>query len=31
MDKVPNGYSPNHSTGVKAPDDFVVSALQHVD
>jgi peptide-methionine (S)-S-oxide reductase len=29
--KVPNGYCPNHSTGVKLPDDFVVTPLQYVD
>jgi peptide-methionine (S)-S-oxide reductase len=29
--KVPNGYCPNHSTGVKLPDDFVVKPLQYVD
>jgi peptide-methionine (S)-S-oxide reductase len=26
-----NGYCPNHSTGVKLPDDFVVTPLQYVD
>ena len=30
-DKVPNGYCPNHATGVKLPDDFVVTPLQYVD
>ena len=29
--KVPNGYCPNHSTGVKLPDDFAVTPLQLVD
>ena len=29
--KVPNGYCPNHSTGVKLPDDFVVTPLQYVE
>jgi peptide-methionine (S)-S-oxide reductase len=29
--KVPNGYCPNHSTGVKLPADFVVTPLQYVD
>jgi peptide-methionine (S)-S-oxide reductase len=29
--KVPNGYCPNHSTGVKLPDDFGVTPLQYVD
>ncbi len=28
LDKNPNGYCPNHSTGVKLPDDFVVTPLQ---
>jgi hypothetical protein len=27
----PRGYCPNHSTGVKLPDDFVVRPLQYVD
>ena len=31
LDKVPNGYCPNHSTGVQLPDDFVVTPLQYVD
>jgi peptide-methionine (S)-S-oxide reductase len=26
-----SGYCPNHSTGVKLPDDFVVTPLQYVD
>ena len=29
--KEPNGYCPNHATGVKLPDDFVVTPLQYVD
>jgi peptide-methionine (S)-S-oxide reductase len=29
--KNPNGYCPNHSTGVRLPEDFVVTALQYVD
>jgi peptide-methionine (S)-S-oxide reductase len=29
--KVPNGYCPNHATGVKLPDDFKVTPLQYVD
>ncbi len=29
--KNPRGYCPNHSTGVKLPDDFVVTPLQYVD
>ncbi len=28
--KNPGGYCPNHSTGVKLPDDFVVTPLQYV-
>jgi peptide methionine sulfoxide reductase MsrA len=31
LDKVPNGYCPNHSTGVKLPFDFEVPPLQYVD
>ncbi len=31
LDKVPNGYCPNHRTGVKLPDDFVVTPLQYID
>ena len=31
LDKVPNGYCPNHRTGVKLPDDFVVTPLQYVE
>jgi hypothetical protein len=27
----PWGYCPNHSTGVKLPDGFVVTSLQYVD
>jgi peptide-methionine (S)-S-oxide reductase len=29
--KHPNGYCPNHRTGVKLPDDFVVTPLQYVE
>ena len=29
--KDPNGYCPNHSTGVKLPADFRVTPLQYVD
>jgi peptide-methionine (S)-S-oxide reductase len=29
--KNPNGYCPNHRTGVKLPDDVVVTPLQYVD
>jgi hypothetical protein len=31
LSKVPNGYCPNHSTGVKLPDDFKVTPLQYVE
>ena len=31
LDKVPNGYCPNHSTGVTLPDGFEVTPLQYVD
>ena len=31
LDKNPNGYCPNHSTGVTLPEDFVVTPLQYVD
>ncbi len=31
LQKVPHGYCPNHATGVKLPDDFVVTPLQYVD
>jgi hypothetical protein len=27
----PNGYCPNHQTGVTLPADFVVTPLQYVD
>jgi peptide-methionine (S)-S-oxide reductase len=30
LDKNPRGYCPNHSTGVKLPDDFVVTPIQYV-
>ena len=29
--KNPNGYCPNHATGVKMPHDFVVTPLRYVD
>jgi peptide-methionine (S)-S-oxide reductase len=29
--KNPRGYCPNHATGVRLPDDFVVTPLQYVD
>jgi hypothetical protein len=28
---VPNGYCPNHATGVKLPADFTITPLQYVD
>ncbi len=31
LDKNPGGYCPIHATGVKLPDDFVVTSLQYVD
>ena len=31
MPGVPNGYCPNHSTGVTLPDDWKVPALEYVD
>jgi peptide-methionine (S)-S-oxide reductase len=31
LDKNPRGYCPNHATGVKLPDDFVVRPLQYID
>ncbi len=31
LDKVPNGYCPNHRTGVELPADFVATPLQYVD
>ena len=31
LDKNPRGYCPNHSTGVRLPDDVVVTPLQYVD
>jgi peptide-methionine (S)-S-oxide reductase len=31
LDKVPNGYCPNHSTGVTLPEGFGVTPLQYVD
>jgi hypothetical protein len=29
--KVPNGYCPNHRTGVKLPEGFAVTPLAYVD
>ena len=31
LDKNPNGYCPNHRTGVTLPDDFSVTPLQYID
>ena len=31
LQKVPHGYCPNHSTGVKLPDGWQVTPLQYVD
>jgi peptide-methionine (S)-S-oxide reductase len=31
LDKVPNGYCPNHATGVTLPEGFAASPLQYVD
>ena len=31
LDKIPNGYCPNHSTGVRLPEGFAVTPLQYVD
>jgi peptide-methionine (S)-S-oxide reductase len=31
LDRVPYGYCPNHSTGVKLPEGFAVTPLQYVD
>jgi peptide-methionine (S)-S-oxide reductase len=31
LDKNPRGYCPIHATGVRLPDDFVVTPLQYVD
>ncbi len=31
LDKNPGGYCPNHSTGVKLPDDLIVTPLQYVE
>ena len=29
--RIPNGYCPNHRTGVKLPADFAATPLQYVD
>ena len=31
LDKIPNGYCPNHATGVTLPEGFEVTQLQYVD
>ena len=31
LDKIPNGYCPNHATGVRLPEGFAVTPLQYVD
>ena len=31
MPEVPNGYCPNHATGVTLPDGFAVTPLQYVE
>jgi hypothetical protein len=31
LSEMPNGYFPNHATGVKLPDVFVVTPLQYID
>ena len=31
LDKNPNGYCPNHATGVRLPDGFAVTPLQYVE
>ncbi len=31
LDKNPGGYCPNHSTGVKLPDDVAVTPIQYAD
>ena len=31
LDKVPNGYCPNHSTGVTLPEGFAVTPLQYAE
>ena len=31
MLEVPNGNCPNHSTGLRLPDDIVVTQLQYLD
>jgi peptide-methionine (S)-S-oxide reductase len=31
LDKNPRGYCPIHATGIKLPDDFVVTPLQYVE
>ena len=31
LDKNPNGYCPNHATGVTLPEGFAVTPLQYVE
>jgi peptide-methionine (S)-S-oxide reductase len=31
LEKIPNGYCPNHSTGVTLPEGFAVTPLEYVD
>jgi len=31
LDKVPNGYCPNHATGVALPEGFAVTPLQYAE
>jgi hypothetical protein len=31
LPEVPNGYCPNHRTGVTLPADFAATPLQYVD
>jgi peptide-methionine (S)-S-oxide reductase len=31
LDKNPNGYCPNHATGVHLPSDFAVTPLQYAE
>jgi hypothetical protein len=31
LPEVPNGYCPNHSTGVTLPQGFAATPLQYVD
>ena len=31
LDKNPNGYCPNHATGVRLPEGFAVTPLHYAD